>query len=259
MLLTDEVLYERGEGMVTPFDQEKVTNIAYDLSTELFCFDGKGATACDLAPGACVFVQAREALKLPNNMYAQLVLRNRRIRQGLQLTAPVYQPGHHTKIFFRLMNVSTGVLHLTTEDEFASLMLYELDGNVKKPYDGKFQSEFDFRDLGSYAPELAGEITELAHKVEDVRAIEKNIYGNVLAMMAVFVAVFSLINVNVSLVSKMVDMGTLLTLNLTTVGSIAALIGALRTCLPGKKQGSTVWIVCLVAYVLSVVVQFLPL
>jgi len=258
LLLTDRELSEQAGGIIQPFDEKRVTNIGYDLSTGFFCYDEKRATSCKLAPGACVFVQTKEEIRLPNNMYAQVVLRNKRIRQGLELSCPVYQPGHHTRVFFRLMNVSGSVIELDENDDFVTLMLYSLEKNVQNPYQGTFQSEFDFRDLGQYAPELAGEMTEIVKKVDDVRQIEKTIYGNVLAIMAVFVAVFSLINVNVSLVAKAVEMSTLLTLNFVTIGSIATLIAVIQTCLPGKNPSKIVWMVCIVAYIASVVVQLIP-
>ena len=62
-------------------------------------------------------------------------------------------------------------------------------------------------------------------------------YGNVLAIMGIFVAIFSLINVNVSLATaENVTMKMLLTMNFSTVTSIGFLIALIRTFYPNGKH-----------------------
>ncbi len=76
---------------------------------------------------------------------------------------------------------------------------------------------------------------EVVRKIDDVRSIEKHIYTNVLALMAVFVAVFSIISVNVSLVSKeKLDLTILLVFNLCTIGAIGFLVSITKSLLSPK-------------------------
>lgn len=61
----------------------------------------------------------------------------------------------------------------------------------------------------------------------ELKSMEKNIYANVLMMMTIFIALFTLININVDLVKDSSGMGTMakmICFNLGTVGSIALLI-----------------------------------
>ena len=54
-----------------------------------------------LEPHDSAFVMSKESIELPNNIIAKVVLRNSRIRQGLTIDTPIYQPGHRTKVFFQ--------------------------------------------------------------------------------------------------------------------------------------------------------------
>ena len=113
MLLIDKKLFKQGASMIEPFDEEQVTNIGYDLRTDCFFLDtNTSKKEVDLAPGDTVFVRTTETLDLPNDMAAAVQLRNSRIRQGLSLTAPIYQPGHKSKVFFRVTNATKQVIHL---------------------------------------------------------------------------------------------------------------------------------------------------
>ena len=42
-------------------------------------------------------------------------------------------------------------------------------------------------------------MTDIEKKVDTVKNIEKNVYGNVLSIMGIFIGIFSLVNVNLSL------------------------------------------------------------
>ena len=113
MFLIDKKISEMGSSLLKPFDEESVTNIGYDLKTESFFLDAnRPRTEVDLAPGDTVFVRTVETITLPDDMAAQVQLKNSRIRQGLSLEAPIYQPGHHTKVFFRVTNITRQMMHL---------------------------------------------------------------------------------------------------------------------------------------------------
>ena len=151
MILYDKLLIEQGKDIISPFDTERVTNIAYDLTAESFStVPYEEQSSVTLNPGDCVHVKSVEEIKLPEDMICWVQLRNSRIRQGLSLDAPIYQPGHHTKVFFRLINNSGQELTLKEGDGIASIILERLGGKVQKPYSGAFQNEFNYSGMSDY-------------------------------------------------------------------------------------------------------------
>lgn len=260
MILIDKQMLEKRDTLITPFSEDHVSNICYDLTTKTFCnAPGKESSDVTLAPGDTVFVKSQEEIHLPKDICAKVLLRNSRIRQGLDLTAPVYQPGHCTNVFYRITNISKSTIKLNASDSdgIASIMFLQLKEEVAKPYEGAFQSEFDFRGMGQYTSSLSKEMTDIEEKVDNIKSIEKDMYGNVLALMAIFVGIFSLINVNITLAAEKVNMLSIITLNFTTVGAIGFLVALINTILPSGKHRVAVWIACIAAFVLAIVVQVL--
>ena len=258
MLLIDKDLTNRGSELIAPFNASQVTNIGYDLKTDCFFLDAQTSrTEVDLLPGDTVFVRTLESVTLPDNLAASIQLKNSRIRQGLSLTAPLYQPGHKTKVFFRITNSTKQAIHLGSDASLAYIVFITLSDSAEHPYCGGFQGETDFVGMGAYQSDLSADMTEIEKKVDSVKSIERNVYGNVLSIMGIFVGIFSLINVNLSLVSSNVTMTTLLTFNFATIGAIAFLIGLIGFILPAGRSQRPVWIASAIAFALSIFVQFI--
>ena len=238
-MLVDGKIKERGEQLISPYREEKVQAIGYDLTSDTFyTTEGTEAKFVELEPMQSVFVQCKETIKLPNDMTAQVVLRNSRIRQGLTLTAPVYHPGHTTPVYFRVTNVSGQVIHLKAGDGLASAMFDQLDAKVDQPYCGAFQNEAKYRGMGDYTDPYSRDMKKAEDKLKDIKSMERTIYSNVLAIMAVFIAAFSIININVSLVRGDDSFATILIFNLCTVGAFSLLGFILQKLLPtGKESG----------------------
>ncbi|WP_022760410.1 dCTP deaminase domain-containing protein [Butyrivibrio sp. AD3002] len=255
MLLYDKKLMSCGSEIITPFDKDKITNIGYDISTEKYTLgNNKESTSVKLQPHDSAFVMSKESIELPQNILAKVVLRNSRIRQGLSIDAPIYQPGHKTKIFFRITNFSDKEMNLTDLDDFATIIFEELDGDVEKGYSGTFQSEFDYRGMGDYSSVYNRELDEIDNKIKDLKEVEKHIYGNVLTIMAIFVGVFSLINLNVSFAGQGFDTKYLLVLNLVTIGSVGILL-ALVDALINNSKNKIVWAVPVISFILSILIH----
>ena len=73
-------------------------------------------------------------------------------------------------------------------------------------------------------------MSRASQKIEELKSTEKNIYTNVLALLAIFVAVFSVINVNVSLVNAgEPNLTKLVIWNLRTLGAVGFLVSLTRT------------------------------
>lgn len=96
-------------------------------------------------PGESVFVGSQEIVHLPNTLAASVILRNSHIRQGLSLDAPLYFPGHSTRVFFRVTNASQGAIALDCSCGIAQLVLERVEGEVEHSYNGAFADEFDYR------------------------------------------------------------------------------------------------------------------
>lgn len=108
------------------FSTDCITNIGYDLRTKAFYDDGGEHTSKVLTPGESVMTSAEEIINMPVDMVAIVHDRNSRIRQGLSVSAPIYQPGHKTRVFFRLTNISANEIRLSAEDSYAMIIFEQL-------------------------------------------------------------------------------------------------------------------------------------
>ena len=194
-----------------PYDRSKLGAISYDLQIECIniCDDsnerGKRVENHILKPGETVFISCTENIWLPNDYMGIIVQRNSRIRRGLYVDSPVYHPGHHTKIFLRVANVSKDHIRLKKGDSIASIMI------------------------------------ELQEKVESVEEVEKRIYNNVVIVMTIFIGIFSLINLNVGFFCNL-TLKDMLTFNLIFLGGIGVLVsfvGLITGKLIPRKSGET--------------------
>ena len=231
-MLTDRQIKAQGPQLLgSSFNEQQVQAIGYDLTSETFYrLDEKEVQIIELQPMESVFVRCRENISLPNNMAAKVVLRNSRIRQGLLLTAPVYYPGHQTPVFFRITNISASEITLKAGCGLATIMFEPLSEDVQHPYNGTFQQEKQYVGMGSYKDVYQSAMSRASQKIDELKSTERNIYTNVLALLAIFVAVFSVINVNVSLVNAGdPNLTKLVVWNLCTLGAVGFLISLTKS------------------------------
>lgn len=252
-LVENGVLRDANEGGIGP--------VSYDLTTDAFYTDDKKVPSVTLAPGESAFVSAKESIKLPDNLAARVLLRNSRMRQGLTLDAPLYFPGHETVVFFRVTNISADAIALDAGKGIAQIVFETVDGVVENPYRGAFSGEFDYRGMGKYTDVYANDMRKLENKADEIKGIEKRMYGNVLALMAIFAAIFTLVNVNAGILSQDVEMGTVLVVNLTIVGSFSLLVGLISFIMrPGEKKRAAAPIaIAVVALLVAVVLAAIRL
>lgn len=243
-----EELYERVDGPVT-----------YDLATRHFFIDRyELADTYTLEPNASVFVDTEEIIKLPNNLAATVLLKNSRMRQGLSLDAPLYFPGHETRAFFRITNVSSNEIALDAKKPIAQIAFQQVSA-IEKPYHGTFAQEFNFKGMGDYESSYSKELKKFSDKSDDLlHSLEKNVYTNMLAIMAIFAAIFSLVNVNLMAFMSNATGGIVIVANLTTIGSFAFLAAAIGQALKPKDENAKVmpWIVAVVAFAAAIAVYF---
>lgn len=244
-------------------DESCITNIGYDLRADCFAKDGKLVESCELQPGESVFTQSKEIIAFDSITIGRVILKNSRIRMGLTMDAPVYQPGHKTKIFFRLTNVSNSAIVLSSGEKYAMLAFERLDKSPDSPYTGTFEAEFSFKGLANYQSEYADQIKSIKGKIKNLRDLEKSIYGNVITILSVFVAIFTLLNINVELASHAATGIIFLIFNLAVLGAISFLAVFLAFLINKEdKPSKALWLVptfCFLSLLAVIIIlQFIP-
>lgn len=255
MILADVSIKKMGDSLISPFQETQLGALCYDLvSDRFFTEEGKDFRTFELMPAASVFVQCREVIHLPDNLAATVILRNSRIRQGLALSAPVYHPGHKTPVFFRVTNLTSKVIELHEEDCLASIMFEQLTESTSQPYEGTFQNESKYKGMGRYSDTYKKSMKEIDDKIDSVKHIERGIYSNVLAIMSIFIAAFTILNLNVTLTQENAPLSSMVVFNLCTLGSIAVLIGLVNKIVNSdKKCGYYLFIVGAIAFVAALI------
>ena len=128
-------------------DASNIGQVTYDLRTDGFYINENKQSEVELGPGDSTFVSCVECIALPNDLTASVLLRNSRIRQGLSLDAPLYFPGHGTRLFYRVTNVSGNTITLDKSKGIAQVAFQHVDGMVANPYHGAFSDELNFNGL----------------------------------------------------------------------------------------------------------------
>lgn len=219
----------------------------------------------ELAPGNVVFVKTNESLQMPNDLIGVVTEKNSRMRQGLRVDAPRYQPGHKTGIFLRVQNITDRAIVLEKNAEIAQIMFEKLSDTPETPYnnqtDSSFNNETDYRGFGKYESEYSGQIRDLGDTIDkakgEIESTSHRIYSNVLALMGILVAVFSLITINYNAASgQEMSLKFLIAMNLSLGFCIALLMGLIFLFINTKKNKALciVYAAVLVALAVAVVV-----
>lgn len=209
MYLNGEQIKQLAEnGVITDFSSDSIREVSYDLriksvyDPEAKCYIGENY---NLPSGDTVFVSAEEGVNLPDDIMMFLNIRNSAMRMGYQIESPVYLPGHGTRVFFRVTNVSGGDLPLNRGESIVTAFFHQFASPVPKPYSGMYQDESAFGNsrFGEYHSSKAPD-GEFQRKKDELEGVEKRIkkseskiYERIILLMAIFVSLFTLINLNV--------------------------------------------------------------
>ena len=156
-----------------------------------------------------------------------------------------------------MSNISADEITLDIGHKIAQVVFERLERVPDRPYEGAFSNEFDYRGLGSYKDVYGSEMRKLERKTGVVEDMEQRIYGNVIAVMGVFVAVFSFINVDLSWMSSNGPVLSLVVLNLSIVGGMAALVGLISAVLGSRGSRAVPWIVAALSFAVAVMLMLL--
>ena len=130
-------------GVVSGASEGNVGPVSLDLETMGFYERGVLVLEVSLEPGESVFAASNEVAHLPDDLAMRVLIRNSRLRQGLSIDAPLYFPGHSTRVFSRVTNMAAAPLTLDTESPIAQAAFEVVDG-CDRPYDGVFANELGF-------------------------------------------------------------------------------------------------------------------
>lgn len=259
MVLVDREVRARvnNESMIESYDERCLTNIGYDLRAKQFTVGGELKDSITLEPGESTFVEPAETVNMPNDLMGQVVLKNSRIRQGLSLEAPFYQPGHQTRVYFRLTNVSADSITLAAGEKYATIVFQKLSQEPEHPYDGTFQKEFNFRGMGDYQDIYKRQMRELEQQKDSIKELEGSIYANVLTILSIFVALFAIVTINVNLAANSATVGTYFVFNALALGCISFLVALLNTVVKDRPFHITHWLPAIAAFAAAVAAKFL--
>lgn len=243
MILVDHEIKALAEqfDFLESYDERCVTNIGYDLRAKYFVIGEEQKTAAYLQPGESAFVAAVDVIAIPKDILCRVALKNSRMRQGFTIDSPVYQPGHKTRIFFRITNISANELRLSAGEKYAMLIFEQLHAVPEHPYDGAFSDELDYSGLGQYKDIYHKQIRELEKKTEDLKAAEHSIYANVLVILTIFVALFSFLTTNMSIFSGGLTVQRFLLCNSVLLGCVSFLVALLNGVIHPAEHKKTIW------------------
>lgn len=147
MILVDREIKENviDNNLIGNFDEDRLGAISYDLIIDKFIVNN---IECDdkeylLKPGKYVYIKTLESLNMLNNLCCMVIEKNSLMRLGLKVDGPLYQPGHKTNIFIRVMNISDKDIVLNKDMEIAQLIFLKLSGIPDRTYDMQIDSRYN--------------------------------------------------------------------------------------------------------------------
>ena len=232
-----------------------ITSIGYDLTTEcVYKNSKKKRDSCVLKPQDSCFVKSVEEVQFDKQTAGIVKLKNGRIRMGLSLESPVYQPGHHTAIFFRLTNLSDKEITISAGDQYAMLMFERLSDEPEHPYNGAFQDESNYIGIpGRYSSIYEAQMKALTKKQQSLKSIEKNLYANVITILTIFIGIFTLLNVNIELAKDAADASSFIKFNLACIGSIGFLSSLMNEIIGERIKHHGLWLIPLVCFIVLMI------
>ena len=235
MILVDKDIkryVEERQLILSDYAEENLNGIAYDLTIGAVCDEkGEEHQEYELKSGETIFVKSLEKLSIPNDILGRIAEKNSRMRQGLKVDGPHYQPGHVTYAFLRVQNISTSTIVLKKGMRIAQIIFEQLTQVPEVPYSAHvgaaFQNEVQYKGLGNYKEEYAKQMkTEMERAKEDIEGISQKIYANVLTIMGILVAIFAMLTINYQAFTQAaVDVRYVVVMNLTLALCIAVMMG----------------------------------
>jgi len=137
MILTDKEIRElvKEKKLIEPFEEEQLTPNGYDVSINRDCYS---------FPKQSFVAVTVETITLPNNIVAQIWLKTKYARQGVQATFGMIDAGFKGTLALSLYNTSQLLIPIKKGDTIAQVVFIKLDNPVEKVYSersGNYQNQ----------------------------------------------------------------------------------------------------------------------
>lgn len=236
-MLTDrEIAHLIEDGVLTNADPSRLGPVSYDLRTCGFYRDEEKLEEVVLSCGESVFVGAVEGIALPNDLTCEVGLKNSRITQGLSIDAPLYFPGHATRLFFRVTNVCADEIRLTPASDLAQATFERLPAALAVAYSGAPNEESDSVGVGEYRQVYATEATEIERETEGGKIAKRKSIGiNVGVFIVSLIALVITVDISLSWWFGQVDRSSFIIVCMSVMAATSAL-DVLTTYLCGPSR-----------------------
>lgn len=271
MILVDKDIKEyvaNKELIIAGYEESNLNGVSYDLTMDVaYNSDGVENRIYELNPGEIIFIKTQEKISIPHNILGRVAEKNSRMRQGLKVDAPFYQPGHVTYVFLRVQNLSSSVIELSRGSKVAQIMFEQLTEEPEVTYDkqadASYQNEVNYVGLGNYKEEYESQTRRRIDEAKnDIEAMSQRIYGNVLTIMGVLVAIFSLLTINYqAFTNAVVSTSYIITMNLTLALCIVVMMGIILLFVnkARSKWANTIYIITLIVLSIATIVMSIVL
>ena len=259
MILVDKNIKQMvspGQLIISGYNSDNVNCISYDLT--LGAFPNANLEHLEMIPGEVIIIKTNEQLLIPDNIMGRIAEKNSLMRMGVRVDGPHYQPGHKTYAFLRVQNISGNVIVLEKNMKIAQIIFEELkevpDVTYGSQPNASFQNEDTYVRFGKYETEYNKHIKSYEDAKEDIENISSRIYGNVLTLMGIIVAIFSLLTVNYQAFSNAdLNLRYIIAMNLSLSFCITVMLGIILLIInKGKKKGFSI-VYAIILLVLGVV------
>lgn len=171
MFIVDKQIKEQcsqNKLIVENYREDNVGAVSYDLTVAEIIVNGENQeilNSCELQPNQTVFVATLETIQIPENYIGMVSEKNSVMREGLVVAAPIYQPGHRTKCFLRVTNVSSDLIIISKGKKIAQILFERLADTPEITYSqnptASFNDEISFKGFGNYESEYKKEIKKI--------------------------------------------------------------------------------------------------
>lgn len=262
MILVDKDIkryVEQQQLILSGYTEDNLNGVSYDLTVDtVLDITGEEHREYELKPGETVFIKTVEKLRIPKCILGRIAEKNSRMRQGLKVDGPHYQPGHITYAFLRVQNISSQIIVLQNRMRIAQIIFEQLTEVPETPYSeqnsASFQDEVVYKGLGNYQEEYEKQTRrKLERTREDIEGVSQRIYANVLAIMGVFVAIFSLLTINYNAFTKaVIDFRYIWVMNFTLTLCIVIMLGLIFVFINKAGNKKVIWAYIVVLVVLTI-------
>ena len=257
-------LCQQHELIAEKYNEQNVGSISYDLTLQdviVLEEDNETYNSYELKPNQTVFVSTLEVLKIPDNYVGIVTEKNSVMRQGLMVSTPYCQPGHRTKAYLRVTNISSNIITISSGKIIAQILFDKLSGTPECPYSqnqtASYNNELEFIGFGNYESTYEKEIKKIKKAENDLDAKANGIYANVMVFMGIIAAIFTLVTVNFEAFSSQnFSMINVLSLNLSLAFTILVFSG-IALFIMGKKKSIVFYVIFFSVTLLTLVANLL--